>query len=362
MFLSDAENEQLNKIKEAVVSDIGIDELLLLISEIKAVLADQNFAYTYAGCLLANRNRIDDAMEMFRLNEQDIFCSIMVGYLDEYGVFDPAGKVFKSALPYDIYSRTDFFQIHQAKAILNIKEIIKHVPPPISDTSVTIIDIGPGNGSLITKIVNEIILLYNIKSVRLVLVDPFEEMLSKASEYCKQNITVETEIVNVCCKIQNITREQVELINQAKPIWFVNAALSIHHMPWEQKIPMLKQLKEFSPHLILTEVDWNHDLPEKDAPELIYSVAKSYGIFCKDIFKLPVSEKDKKLCLYLFPMSEAINIIKQERPNRIDFHTPITEWKKIAKKAGWETGEAMPTYMVDGKPFAFVMGFEAAKA
>jgi len=358
MFLNNSEMNHLILIKDAVKKDFVYTELLNLCKTIQPNLQEPNFSFTYAACILASRNKIQDAMQLFKLNKEDTFCSIMYTYLEDYGVFEPDGKVFKSAAPYDIYSRTEFFQIHQARAIQNTIKILENIPPPDSESPATIIDIGPGNGSLIAKIVNEIASVHQFNSIRLVFVDPFEDMLKTASEYCKENIEVQTEIITICCKIQEITTEQVELIKQNTPVWFINAALSIHHMPWEQKIPMLKQLRTFSPHLVLTEVDWNHDLPEKDSPELIFSVAKSYGIFCKDIFKLPVSEKDKKLCLYLFPISEAINIIKQDRLNRIDFHTPITEWKKIAKEAGYSTDKAMPTYVVDDKPFAFTMGFQ----
>jgi hypothetical protein len=358
-FLKNPEINHLNKIRRAVENEAVFNELTHLCDEIKPLLTDAKFAYTYAGCLLASHNKVDEAIQMFALNKQDTFCSIMLGYLEDYGVFEPAGKVFKSAVPYDIYVRTEFFQKHQAKTIQNIREIVKNIPPPESNSPVTIIDIGPGNGALIAKIVNEIAPIYNLDFVRLIFVDPFEDMLNKAEVHCKENIDIECEIIPVCCKIQDITKAQINLIQQNKPVWFINAALSVHHMPREAKVPMLKQLKSFSPNFILTEVNWNHDLPEKDSPELIYSVANNYGIFCKDIFKLPVSEKDRKLCLYLFPVSEAINIIKQERPDRIDFHTPIEEWEKIGSEAGYSVGDAVATYKWDNEPFAFVMGFDA---
>ena len=356
-ILNQIEIQHLNKIKDAVANGLSIVKLMQLCDDVETHLDDKGFSYTYAGCLLASRDKVKEALQMFALNKQDTFCSIMLGYLEDYGLFEPAGKVFKSAAPYDIYVGTDFFQKHQAKTIQNISEIVKNIPPPESDTPVTIIDIGPGNGALIAKIVNEIAPMYRLDFVRLIFVDPFEDMLKNAEEYCKQNIQIDCEIIPICCKIQEITKSQINLIQQNKPIWFTNAALSVHHMPKETKVPMLEQLKSFSPNFILTEVNWNHDLPEKDSPELIFSVAKNYGIFCKDIFKLPVSEEDKKLCLYHFPLSEAINIIKQERANRIDYHTPIEEWKKIGREAGYSVGEARPTYTSGGETFAFTMEF-----
>ena len=354
-ILKASESEHLIKIKAAVINGVSAVELTETCKEISPFIDDKSFVYTYAACLLASRHRIVDAMLMFALNIEDTFCKIMHEYLKETGKFELADKVFKSSDPYDIYTQTEFFKIHQMRALKHIRKFAIENPPPKSTTPVTILDIGVGNGEFIAKIVNEIIPLHNIKSLRLIIVDQSEDMLAKAKEYCQENISIQLEIMSICCKIQEIISEQFEIIQEMKPIWFMNAGLSIHHMPKEMKIPMLKNLRKLSPKLILTEVNWNHDLPEKDSPELIYSVTKSYGVFSKSILSLPVSEQRRKLCLYNFPVAEAINIIKQDRENRIDYHTTIREWRKIANEAGFKAGEASPNYVFDNEPFSFVM-------
>ncbi|OQX81433.1 MAG: hypothetical protein B6D64_02070 [Bacteroidetes bacterium 4484_276] len=354
-YLNQTEVKHLNKIRGAVADGLFFDKLVKVCDKTKPYIRDKGFVYTYAGCLLASGDKVDGAMKMFSLNMQDTFCSIMYGYLADVGVFEPAGKVFQSADAYDIYVQTNFYKNHQAGTLKNISKFAENIPPPRSDVPVTILDVGVGNGVLLAKIVNEIAPLYNIKVMRLIFIDPFEDMLKKAVGHCKQNINIKTEITTICCKVQDISESQINLIQQMKPIWFVNAALSVHHMPREAKVPMLKQLKWLSPNLLLTEVNWNHDLPEKGSPELIYSVANNYANFCKDILYLPVTEKEKKLCLYHFPLAEAINIIKQERASRIDYHTPIEEWKKIGREAGYSIGETTPTITLDNEAFAFVM-------
>jgi len=292
---------------------------------------------------------------MFALNIEDTFCKIMHDYLEETGSFELADKVFKSSDPYDIYTQTDFFKKHQSGALKHILKFARQNPPPRSNEPETILDIGVGNGEFIIKIVNEIIPLYNIKTIRLIILDQSEDMLRTAKENCEKNISIPTEIISICCKIQDITKQQFETIHEMKPIWFINAGLSIHHMPKEKKIPMLKNLRKLSPKLVLTEVNWNHDLPEKDSPELLYSVAKSYGVFSESILSLPISEERKKRCLYNFPVAEAINIIKQDREHRIDYHTSIKEWQSIAGEAGFIAGEAVANYVSDNQAFSFVM-------
>lgn len=358
-FLKESEIKHLNSIKEATDNGIIFDEILKVCEHVKPQLTDKGFAYTYAACLLASKDRIDESLKMFSLNKEDTFCSIMYDYLKDIGSFEMAGKVFKSAAPYDIYVQTELYKSHQAGTTENIYNFAKNNPPPESDKTVTILDIGPGNGILTAQFVNKIVKLYKLKSIRIIFIDPFEDMLKTASENCKKHIDIECKTISICCKIQEITNEQIEIIKKSTPIWFINAAISVHHMPKEEKIPMLKLMKELSPNFILTEVNWNHDLPEKDSPELVYSVANSYGNFSKGILELSVSEEDRKLCLYHFPIAEAINIIKQDRPNRIDYHTTIEEWKKIGHEAGYKVSDPITTYPYKGRPFVFVMEFKS---
>lgn len=358
-FLEEDEIKQLTEIRTAISNNTSFTELENLCNEVAATIKDKDFAFTYAACLLASKYLIDDALQMFAKNKEDTFCSIMYSYLKETGSFKLADKVFESADPYNIYTQTDFFKKHQAGALNQILKFASKTPPPKSKYPITIFDIGVGNGVFITKIVNEIIPIYNIKSIRLIILDQSEDMLRMAKDYCEKNINIQIKVITICCKIQEITKEQIRIIKGVQPIWFINAGLSVHHMPKETKIPMLKTLRELSPNFILTEVNWNHDLPESDSPELFYSVAKSYGIFSKSILSLPVSRERRKLCLNNFPIAEAINIIKQSRANRIDYHTTIEEWGEIAEESGFKTGTAKATYTYNDMPFAFVMEFKA---
>lgn len=354
-FLKESEIYQLNKIKEKIES--SYNNILSICNKIKPDLDDPGFAYTYAACLLAEREKIDNSLKMFAMNGEDTFCNIMSQYLRDAGAFVMPGTVFESAAPYDVYVQTELYKAHMAGSADNIYKFAIENPPPKENEIVTIMDIGPGNGILTAQFVDKIVKHYKLKKLRLIFIDPFEDMLHTASENCRKNVNADCEVINICCRMQDITEDQIEIIRQNSPVWFINAAISVHHMPKEQKIPMLKLLKVFSSNFILTEVNWNHDLPEKDTPELIYSVANNYGIFSEGILKLPVPEEDRKLCLYMFPVAEAINIIKQDRPNRIDYHTPIEEWKIIGKEAGYVVSDPITTYPHNGKPFVFVMLF-----
>jgi len=354
-YLKKNEISQLLKIKSAIAEKYSFDQILQVCDNLKLELDDPLFSYSYAGCLLANHYRVEEAIKMFALNMDDTFSSILHNYLIEIGDFVMVSKVFKSAKPYHIYTSTPLYQTHETAVVKNIGVFVQNNPPPVQGKTVTIMDIGPGDGELTVQYVNKILELYPIEKLRLIFVDPFEQELKAAEQNIRKKVNASCEVISICSKIQEINAEQISQIMQAAPVWFVNAALSVHHMPREQKIPMLKQVKEFSSKFILAEVNWNHDLPEKDSPELIYSVVKNYGVFCEGILNLAVSEEDRKLCLYHFPVDEAINIIKQDRPCRIDYHTSIEEWKKIAGEAGFKADQPQATYQFMGQPFMFTM-------
>lgn len=350
------ETVELDRIKHAIYQRMPLEDIQNIIRHIKIKIKDKKFAYTYAACLLANHGREQEALKMFAHNKGDIFSSIMIDYLTETGSFTMVSKVFQDAKPYHIYTQTPLYQTHEKALVENIRKFARSNPPPKSD-QITIMDIGPGDGELTARYVNKIVELYQLKKIRLVFVDPFEEELHMAAENCCSIIPVETEIITIKAKAQELTQEQLRKIHSLKPIWFITAALSVHHMPEEQKIPMLRKMRTISDRFILAEVNWNHDLPAKDSPELIYSIVKNYGFFCQGILDLDVSEEYRKLCLYHFPIDEAINIIKQERANRIDYHTPISEWKRIAKTAGYEVHDPVTTFTHENEPYMFMMEF-----
>lgn len=360
ILLNEPDKKHLLRINAAAKDPLSsIKALKKLCAEVAIMVGDKGFPYTYAASLVASQGRIDEAIKLLSHNRDDPFSSVLYNYLVETGDFKPQIVVFENASPYNAFVKTNFYKRHVSGILKHIRKFAKETPPPAEDETFTILDVGTGNGVLISKIVNEIIPIFNIKNVRLALLDPSVDMLQTAERVCKKDITADTDITTICCRAQELTEEHVRIIRSLKPIWFINLALSIHHMPWEKKIPLLKLLKGFSPFCILSEVNENNDRPEKDSPDLVYSVARGYGHRFRDILTGPLSDEEKKSALYHFLLAEALNILREERPERIDYHTTIEEWKKLAKEAGFATGTVSPTVVdSDGFPWAFVMDFK----
>jgi len=357
IFLNQTEKEHLYKIKNALaVPSCSIQSLKKLCDEVSFHLEDQKFSYTYAAILLAVEGKIDDSISLLAYNSKDVFSSVLCDFLRGSKTFVPDEVVFQNASPYNAFVKTNFFNKYQKGILDCVHKFASNVPPNTSDNTVTILDMGTGNGILISKIVEEVAPIYDLKRIRLILLDPSTDMLRTAEENCRKNINIKTDIITICCKAENINTEQMDSIRNMKPIWFINASLSLHHMPLEAKIPLFKKLKTLSSCCVLSEVNWNHDIPEAKSPELIYSVVKGYGLLFKDVLESPITDDEKRATLHKFLLAEAIKIIKEPRPDRVDYHTTIEEWKKTGNAANFNTDNVITTYkFADGQPAAFVI-------
>lgn len=359
IFLNREEEKHLYKIKDTIdASSPSIESLKELCDGIAPHLINHRFPYTYAAILLAIEGRVDDAILFLTYNVEDIFSSVLGDFLRDTGTLNSGEVVFQNTSPYNAFVKTNFFNEYQRGILRYIRKFAASVPPPTSDGTATILDMGTGNGILISKIVEKIIPINGLKRIRLILLDPSESMLCSAEKNCRQNINIQMDIVTICCRAEDMDEGQIGFICEMKPIWFTNASLSLHHMPSEVKIPLFRQLRKLAPYCILSELNWNNDSPEAKSPELIYSIVNGYGLLFKNILESPITEKEKKSTIHKFLLAEAIRMIKETRSNRTDYHTTIEEWKKIGNKANFDVSNTTTVYrFADGQPAAFVMTF-----
>jgi len=350
-FLDEKEKAELNKIKAVVKNGSTVDQIEKLCSETS--IKDKPFPFTYAGVLLAVRDKVDEAKHFFSLNEKDPFCLVIQEYLKEANSFSSGVAIFGNASPYSAWSTSSFCKQYQSGFVTNAYKFAEKNSPPNSDSScATILDIGTGNGFLIAKVINEIAPLYNPKKVHLILTDPSLDMLKTAKEHCQENIKVPTEIETICCKMQDISAEQIKVIEQARPIWFANISLSLHHIMWKTKLPVFKQIATLASFCLLGDGTWSDELP-KDSPELVYITAKAYALIFEDIFNSPASKEDQMAAIYQFLLPEAISILREEIPNRTDYHMSMEDWKKLAEETGFKVLKTNVTVQLKGYPMAF---------
>ena len=205
------------------------------------------------------------------------------------------------------------------------------------------------------KLLRDFLALYPLESIHLILIEQSPEMLAAAQNYCQKSLPISVTFTPICCRIQEISTQQLETIQQQQPIWFINASLSLHHMPKEVKVPTMEMLTKFSTYCLISDTHYNHDPPDRDTPELVYSVSENYGFVIQDVLDSGASEIDKKLCINNFLLTEAINILKNDRADRGDYHTLIGEWQEIADRGQWTVIKTTPTVSLSERPFTFTM-------
>ena len=357
--LMDSERRCLDEVRAAVREGRSAAAAMEACRDAAAHVRDRGFPFTYAAILFASRGDIETALDLLRRNRGDTFSDVLRDYLAATGAFAPVAVVFESASPYNVWVRTRFYREHEARVLEAMRRFAVETPPP--PAGATIFDIGTGNGVLLSKIVRAVAPVHRLERVRLILLDPFPDMLRASRAQCEGAGGLEVDVTCLCCRIEEMTGEQRRAVEDMKPLWFANAALSVHHMPREVKIPMLRAVRDLTPHCLITEVNWNHDRPEKGSPELVYSVVKAYGYILEDLLASEVTEAERRECIHGFWMAEAIRILDEDRPRRVDYHAPVAQWRTIAEEAGFAVVNVSPTVTVGGEPFAFVMELGAGR-
>jgi SAM-dependent methyltransferase len=355
MFINQADSEQLNQIRQAINEPASIDKIIELCQTLSHQVTDRQFPLTYAGILLASKARISDSIRVLKLCPARTFNAVLADYLEETQAFIPAAQVFHETAPYDVWTQTDLYKSQMAGTLDALAAFAQRTPPPPSNTYPTILDIGPGNGVLLVEIIKRLSLLYHLEGIHLILIEQSPKMLAAAQKYCQESLTFPLEFTPISCPIQKITPRQLARLEKPQQIWFINASLSLHHLSREMKIPTMKKLVNLSPHFLISEANYNHDCPQKDTPELIYSVTENYGLVMQDILKSSASKTQQKLCINNFLLTEAINILKNEREHRGDYHALIPEWQEIAKQGGWNVVKTTPTVSLPERIFTFTM-------
>ena len=354
------EVEILNELKNIVLTGNGsLETIIKKCKEVSPLIDNTHFPYIYSATLLAAEDRVESAIKLYDFCPNNVFAQIVKKYLEEYGSLIPRVQVFKDNAPYSAWAKTNLAKNYIKKTVNTVIDFYSVNFSPEQD-KITILDIGTGNGVLIAKIVNKIIEKSAVKNVNLILLDQSQDMLTAAEKHCRNDINAKLTITNLCCKINEINKEQLSIIKAKKPIHFVNCAMSIHHFSSDVKLHVLELLKSFSSFCLISEPNCNHDIPEKYSPELIYAVSTNMHYFFSNIIESDITEAEKKIAIEQFLLAEAINIIRQPKNSRIDYHTKIREWAKLAEAAGYDINSITPTVKEKNRIAVFTMILKAS--
>ena len=143
-----------------------LNKVMELSDIIKTKTSLKAFPYVYAGALYASHNQLENAVLFFDKVPDDTFANILKKYILKTKAFKPAVTVFKKANPYTAWTKTNFAKTHFEKSLEALSDFAKRNPPP--SKIVSILDVGTGNGILITKIINRILEEHSIDKINLI--------------------------------------------------------------------------------------------------------------------------------------------------------------------------------------------------
>ena len=184
-------------------------------------------------------------------------------------------------------------------------------------------DIGCGHGAAVVD------LLLCLRSEGLIndvgeifLIDPSEGMLKLA----KENVAAVFPGTRI-----RISQSRFEALsdNLEGHYHIALASLAYHHMPYENKLSHMKNLKDHIDYFILYEVDANNDTPELHSPEIALSVYQSYGVLIDCVFAHDAPVHLAIASIDRFLMSEAVYFFTEPRGKRTDYHMLRSQWHQL---------------------------------
>lgn len=276
----------------------------------------------YAGCLLASAGRGAEGMSWFRegsLLESDMNLgnAFLRSFMERQGgVLRIPETVFADPRPFVHFTTVPGIRKARERFIIQAARSLPDFASPFRFT-----DIGCGDGGLTAALLQYLLEAARIRDVECVtLVDPSPSMLDLAAATVTAafpGITVK----KVPGRFQDVTADLPETD-------VTLAALSIHHMPREVRRVHLQRLARRTRHLILFELNADHDAPELNSPELAMSVYQSYGPTIDAIFAHDAPLELAVACVDRFLLGEAVSILTQPRGVRTDYHMLRGQWKE----------------------------------
>lgn len=191
------------------------------------------------------------------------------------------------------------------------------------EAPVKMMDIGCGNGRLTVAVLKELLAAGKAAGVEEVLVlDPSTEMVRAAASSVSEAFP-EARVTAVEDDLQGSSS------TLAGGFDIGLCALSVHHMPYEKKAVHIGELAERVDNLIVFELGANHDTPDMNSPELVYSIYQTFGQSLEYIFSREAPAEVQRACADIFVMSETVSLLSAPRGERTEYHMMRGQWHEL---------------------------------
>jgi SAM-dependent methyltransferase len=188
------------------------------------------------------------------------------------------------------------------------------------------VDVGCGSGELGIRLARSLVDAGKVSEVGAVLLmDPSPGMLQAAARNVHEAFP-RAEVRTLEARLEDAGALD-ELYDVAI------ASSSVHHMPAEDKSVHLAALSKSIDHFLLSELEANHDYPERFSPELTFSAYQIFGRGIQWVFAEEAPDDVRRACADTFLMTEAISILTEPRGRRTEYHMLRHQWRSLLEEA-----------------------------
>lgn len=276
----------------------------------------------YIGSLVATRNRLTEARDWLiagASNEPVAMNRYLLDYIDRHGGLHACPEpVFADPRPYVHF--TTIPQLREAR-----ERFIAHAAAslPRFDRPLRMIDMGCGDGGLTRALLEALRDHGNAGGVaEIILADPSENMLQTAHEGLARAFP-EARITAFNGRAEAMAAHFPGGLDIAL------SALAWHHMPYGTKRQLARQLALRADHVLLFEIEGNHDTPELNSPELAVSAYQLYGAAVNMVMNHEAPREVIDACLDQFLMGELLSLLTEARGQRSEYHMPRRQWHAL---------------------------------
>jgi SAM-dependent methyltransferase len=247
----------------------------------------------------------------------------LTSFLERHGgrLVMPA-VAFADPRPFVHFAGIPMMQAARRRFVEDCGRSLPRFPHPLR-----IMDIGCGNGALVAALLCHLREAGKVEEIgEILLIDPSPAMVELARNTVAESFPREL--------IRTATSRFETLSDRITGRYDVAlSSLAYHHLPWEKKRLHLERLRESIDHLLIFEVDANHDTPELHSPEMALSVYQSYGAVIDFVYAYDAPVEVVIACVDSFLMTEAVSLLTQARGVRTDYHMLRTQWRALLSES-----------------------------
>ncbi len=202
---------------------------------------------------------------------------------------------------------------------------VDSIPP--ESGSLRVLDVGCGDGGLLAELLPALLAGGRWDEISAVtLLDPSPPMISMAKARLA-SAWPEARVEGRVARLEHVAGAL------QGPYDLVVGSLSLHHMPAEVKHRALAALAPSIEHLLLLELDADHDSPEVGSPRLAASVHQTYGWMLAQILGPETPDAVARESADQFVAPELVSLLTQPRGARSEYHMRRERWLDLLADA-----------------------------